>query len=275
MVERGHIIQRATSATCGEAMWQRLLIKTPPENRLHVVVEVWCGQASLWPGGSITKGERVKWKEVGYESRYRNIKATQVGGAIQQERLLVARVSQLYAHEWTWDTVIDEAPSRRPRLWFRTQPRHVTHVTNPLTDPMPWGHRQLPGGWMETDKGYRQIQVHEVARALGATKGQVATLQLQRDPKFRDLLLRTKSVFHGEYLSGSLVRLGQKPIQGRTTSDPEEAARCPCQSQAAYHTRIWQQATRPCVKSIGLTGDSIRVAATDTHTRQCMVRGTD
>ena len=55
---------------------------TRPSNRPLVVLETWDGRASLWPYGPATKGEKVKWHEVGYVTRCREIKATQVGGAV-------------------------------------------------------------------------------------------------------------------------------------------------------------------------------------------------
>jgi hypothetical protein len=101
VIERGHILRPMTSqANRDGPRWRRMISHTQPSRRPAVVLEVWDGKASLWPTGPLSKGERVKWDEEGYTSRYKEVSAAAVGGAVRQSRLLVVRL--LKSEELTW-----------------------------------------------------------------------------------------------------------------------------------------------------------------------------
>ncbi len=68
------------------------------------------------------KGHTSIWEELGYTTRCRTVQATDVGGAIQQEKLITARVQQEWGHAWKWDP--EEA-----------QPDLIRPMSNLLTPP--------------------------------------------------------------------------------------------------------------------------------------------
>jgi hypothetical protein len=72
--------------------WEDLIEASPEGCRPRVIVETWPGSAQMWRQGPLCKGHTTVWNGMGYITRCRLINATEVGGAIQQERLIVVRI---------------------------------------------------------------------------------------------------------------------------------------------------------------------------------------
>lgn len=70
-----------------------MIASTSISARPKVVVE-----SLAWENGPSGKSARTRWTRLGYESQFRRVEATEVGGAIAQSRLLVARVLQKFSH---------------------------------------------------------------------------------------------------------------------------------------------------------------------------------
>ncbi|KAL7577965.1 hypothetical protein ACA910_007587 [Epithemia clementina (nom. ined.)] len=187
VVERGHILQLPSRGSGKgvppEPRWRVMIRGTEGGKQPKLILESWSGQAGLWPGGPTAKSEHVLWDAIGYSSRYRTLGATQVGGAILQERLLVARVKVEWAETWAWSELGPNAPSQPMsnlldpqglvpyQEWRTNLPAHVSHCADPLVEPMPWSPWQVKGGWIHVDrKGYRQILPYEIGRGLGILK---------------------------------------------------------------------------------------------------------
>jgi hypothetical protein len=142
-----------------------------------------------------------------YVSRYKRVSATDVGGAITQSRLLVARVKHEWSHLWMWSTEETETDTPRPMSNLLTPPGlirahqfvHGRHG-DPIAqfDPMP-SHL---GACINTERGTRRLMPEESGRGLGTPK------EWKMDPKriTQGLLDRTTSLFHWECLSSTLSR---------------------------------------------------------------------
>lgn len=187
--------------------WQNLLRDSATTHRPGVVVEVWPSNAQLWTKGPMVKQWIRRWDQWGYQSRCKLVRATSVGGAIRQNRLLVARVRNDWVNDWQWDRTEADEDVVRPMSNLLTPPGllrpgvYAPHhdrdrYPDATTDPMPG----LPGAWVRTPKGVRRLTSPETARGLGFTK-ELAEEVLP------SVLRRTTSVFHWEYLSHSIIHL--------------------------------------------------------------------
>jgi hypothetical protein len=78
--------------------WEKLISRTEKKNQPREVIEAWPPNAQLWTKGPTCKGTMTRWHEMDYVSRYKRIDATNVGGAINQSRLLIARVKKEWSH---------------------------------------------------------------------------------------------------------------------------------------------------------------------------------
>jgi hypothetical protein len=148
----------------------------------------------------------TRWKTLGYHSHCRWIPATHVGGAIQQNRLLVVRKTSQEDSSWTWGKVEEtmarpmgnllSPPGLTPGWVYRPAPQ----------DPVPHAHRDpmpgQPGRFIVDSTGRtRRLEVDEFIRGLGG--------KTEGPPRFgksplRDMAIRTTSLFHWEYLFTSL-----------------------------------------------------------------------
>ena len=120
----------------------------------------------MWECGPVAKIEKVRWNEMGYQSRYQVVRSTQEGGSIRQERLLVVRVSNELASYWEWEplpeitTVQERAMGNLltpPGLvdrqeWRKTLPGHVTRPIDHRREAMPWAHESDRRGWIQDEK---------------------------------------------------------------------------------------------------------------------------
>jgi hypothetical protein len=101
--------------------------------------------------------------------RCRVINAVEVGGAINQERLLVARVHAFWNHLWTWGDLEAGEEVTRPMSNLLTPPglvpRHLYDhrsqrvVPDAQVDPMPC----YIGAWIQTEKGVRRLMPEETS----------------------------------------------------------------------------------------------------------------
>jgi hypothetical protein len=99
-VECGHMTRPTTFLQDGSHHWEDLVRNTLEHLHPKVVFESWIGQASIWPEGPTCKSTTTRWQKLGYETRNKTIKATRIGGAIDQERLLVVRISLAGGPKW-------------------------------------------------------------------------------------------------------------------------------------------------------------------------------
>lgn len=226
VVERGFYHQPPTSIS--KESWEDLIEKTTTECRPLVVIESWAPSAQLWRYGPMGKASTSRWVTNGYITHCKLLKATSVGGAILQSRLLVARVLRAYSNDWHWDSE-DESPGViRPmgnlltppglvdRRCFISYPQRETgRLPLDIRDPMP---HQI-GALLRTEKGVRRLLPEELARGLGIPKDQSSSFT-----KSLKLLGRTTSVFHWEYLGSSLERLFAVVPNHSAGSDAMKAA---------------------------------------------------
>lgn len=212
-IEQGHLTTPPPKYQ--RTSWEDLVEFSPKECRPRVLIETWPGTAQMWRQGPVCKGHTSVWAEMGYTTRCRLINATEVGGAIQQERLIVARVHAHWEHLWSWDNIEAGQEVLRPMSNLLTPPGLVSpklydrrsnrKVPQARTDPMP-GHM---GAWIETERGIRRLMPEETSNGLGAPKKNRTTLSAS-------ILQCTTSLFHWEYLSSSLTL----PSEGQPTLLP-------------------------------------------------------
>jgi hypothetical protein len=221
VVEQGHIQRPPSSAA--EQNWEALIAATPISKRPRVVIESWGSGADLWEKGPTTKGSQSRWSKLGYTSRCRRVNASHVGGAINQVRLLVARVQDAYAPLWSWKAYPSPPPPARPMGNLLTPPGLVRksaycqlEIDSPMDtlDPMP----SYPGAWIKTERGHRRLLMEETARGLGVPK----EWQLDSDKLSGGTLQRTTSLFHWEFLAASFLPsiARHTPIAVPATGDP-------------------------------------------------------
>jgi hypothetical protein len=133
-----------------------------------------------------------------------------VGGAINQSRLLVARVKHEWGHLWIWNTEETEMNMARPMSNLLTPPgliRSATYVNGRIGDPIA-RLNPMPsnmGAYIKTERGTRRLLPEESGRGLGIPK------EWKVDPSkiTKGLLSRTTTLFHWEYLSSTLSRPAQ------------------------------------------------------------------
>jgi hypothetical protein len=189
--------------------------RTKKERQPKVILESWNPIVNTWNNGPTEKGCVTRWKAKGYETRVQFIKCTQVGGAVNQVRLFVARVKSEVQEHWVWPDLSSDS-LHRPMANLLTpsglsKTKYIKHpkgpISNATTDCMP-AH---PCALIRTDKGVRMLQVDEFSRGLGFSKSQSELVS-------GGLARRTTSVFHWEYLSSVLA--GQSPKKVATRNVP-------------------------------------------------------
>jgi hypothetical protein len=224
VVERG--TKQRPPTDLRRTAWEDLIDKTFQKRRPRLVLEVWHTNAQLWSKGPMCKGRTTVWEEFGYVTRCRTIQATDIGGAIHQKKLIVARVQKEWSHAWKWAPEEAQPDLIRPMSNLLTPPGLVPYKAydrkstrdppDARTEPMPG----TLGAWIKTEKGIRRVTLEETSRGLGLQKG------LATSPTV-SLVENTTSIFHWEYLSASLVtnkrRATNKPgPDPRTTIDPSQ-----------------------------------------------------
>mmetsp|Transcript_14789 Transcript_14789/g.22577 ORF Transcript_14789/g.22577 Transcript_14789/m.22577 type:complete len:132 (-) Transcript_14789:2676-3071(-) len=117
-----------------------------------------------------------RWDEWGYQSRCRLVRASSVGGAIRQNRLIVVRLQSPLQDKWKWDSMELDQEIARPMSNLLTPPGLLRGVVyhwsesyiypDLLTEPMP-GHIEA---WISTEKGNRRLTLDETGWGLGLSK---------------------------------------------------------------------------------------------------------
>jgi hypothetical protein len=158
---------------------------------------------------------------MGYTTRCRVINAVEVGGAINQERLLVACVHAFWNHLWTWGDLEAGEEVTQPMSNLLTPPglvpRHLYDhrskrvVPDARVNPMPC----YIGAWIQTEKGVRRIMPEETSKGLGAPKAEQTALTAS-------ILGSTTSLFHWEYLSSSPTLPSRGDSETKATKPPTE-----------------------------------------------------
>ena len=188
--------------------WEKLISRTEKSNQPRVIIEAWPPNAQLWTKGPTCKSTTTRWHEMDYVTRCKRIDATNVGGAINQSRLLVARVKREWVHLWVWSTEETEFDTPRPMSNLLTPPGLVgshKYVEGRRGDPIAIIHPMpsIMGAYIQTERGTRRLMPEETSRGLGVPK------EWKIDPKSitKGALERTTSLFHWEYLSSTLSRV--------------------------------------------------------------------
>ena len=216
VVDLGQASPPRSGSTDKTDFWLSLQTTTYAANRPRVVLESWPSDAVGWIRSPTSKSRRTAWSNLGYTSRYRVIDSLAHGGAINQSRLIVARVRQDLDPGWIWPLPL-RGPTDRPMGNLLTPwgllPRHVKRTKAPtgfhrlpdsLTDPMP---NQL-GAFISTPHGSRRLQADELAKGLGCTSQDVQSL-----PVSAATLRHTTSVFIWEALADTIAGITTNPTE--------------------------------------------------------------
>ena len=208
----------------------------------RLVIEIWDPAASTWDHGPLSKGIRTRWLAQRYRTFCKTLSATEVGGAIDQCRLLVVRQHTLDERDhgvWSWPATHPGDTPRSmsnlltpdglvpPHLFLR---RPVQHTWDPAHDAMPWCPPRF-GSLIRTPRGVRRLQPQELFTGLGLPSAPPHVLA-----SGSTFLRHTTSLFHWEYLgsafsppapasatrlsplSSHLVPIPQPPPPSTTTS---------------------------------------------------------
>jgi hypothetical protein len=116
VVERG--TKQRPPTDLQRTAWEDLIDKTFWKCRTRLVLEMWHTNTQPWSKGPMCKGRTTVWEELGYVARCRTVQATDIGGAIHQEKLIVGWVQKERSHAWKW------APWGPPRPY----PAHAQSV---------------------------------------------------------------------------------------------------------------------------------------------------
>ena len=203
--------------------WERVVSSAASPNRPKVILESWRAASQLWAKGPSVKSCVTRWKALGYESFIKLVRGTDVGGAIQQTRVLVARVQTAEAHRWRWPRLFPEeslrpmsnllTPTGLVPAYLYLQDQECPTAAVARLDSMP----DRPGARIRTERGVRGLLAEEYCRGLGLTSSDSTKLS-------RSVAIRTTSVFHWEYLSPVLSGTAPtSPLPAAASSTPMDA----------------------------------------------------
>ena len=216
-------IQKAPEATQVANAHEKMIEGASEGNRPSLVVETWRGNAQLWTYGPMGKLCVIRWVQMGYYSRCKRVEATQVGGAINQDRLIVVRVrTGAGLPEWKWQNLErSDSGVQRPMSNLLTPPgllpRNISYHQSSGKSCPKWDRDPIPsrpGLFIETEKGIRRVLLEEFVRGLGLPK---STLEMPH-AALKALAGHSTSLFHWEYLSTCLLELVQNSPQKQATS---------------------------------------------------------
>ena len=209
VVERSSIANKPLQADQPSA-WEEMVLITPLSKRPKVILESWDAEASYWKTGPSTKLHTERWNKLGYSTRMKLIRGVAIGGAIRQERLMIARVEFSCSDKWIWADIPFDPPIR-PMSNLLTPPglvpkccyisEEVVIQGDSRTDPMP----NKPGARIRTERGVRGLRLDEYCRGLGLSDSLSKCLP-------RGVAVRTTSLFHWEYISSSLMSAKPEPL---------------------------------------------------------------
>ena len=81
--------------------WELAVSKARRNLRPKVILESWNVKCNTWAHGPTEKGSITRWSDLGYTTRIKFVRCVDVGGAVDQFRLLVARVISTDIDKWT------------------------------------------------------------------------------------------------------------------------------------------------------------------------------
>ena len=73
------------------------------------------------------KGRTTVWEQLGYTTGCRTVQATDIGGAIRQEKLVMALVQREWNHAWKWGPQELQPDLSRPMSNLLTPPGLVPY----------------------------------------------------------------------------------------------------------------------------------------------------
>jgi hypothetical protein len=100
VVEQGHL--KHPTRKYQRENWEELVAQTPSKQRPKVVIEAWPASAQSWLKGPVCKATLTRWKDQGFDSHCKLMRATHYGGAIDQCRLIVVRIQEAASLHWIW-----------------------------------------------------------------------------------------------------------------------------------------------------------------------------
>jgi len=184
--------------------WEDAISITKIQSRPKVVLESWGTICNTWAHGPTTKGCITRWEKLGYVTRIKFVSCTDIGGSLDQYRILIARVRNEDSAKWVWPSCSEDRTVRRPMHNLLTPvgliaknsyvSKAVGIISEADTDPMP----PFPGALIRTEKGVRKLKTNEYCRGLGYTKE-------ESDDVPEQLARQTTSIYHWEYLSPILA----------------------------------------------------------------------
>lgn len=209
-VERGHWGRPGLGQDITRE-WRELILECLKERRPDTIVEMWPGSSTLWENGPLSKGSVKRWALLGYTSRGKLVSALEVGGAIDQTRLILIRTVRLDVATKDWPGT-EERGHDRPmsnlltppglvgrRRWRKTPIPKGTRVWDPQEHPMPWKDHVGVLPWVVGPYGVRRLTWEEIGKGLGLPKEDLTpSAQAGR-------VLSTTSVFHWEYVGQMLA----------------------------------------------------------------------
>ena len=217
VVDRGHLGTGPGNQYHRAFPWEQMVARTLKTSRPKVVLESWPTTVGLWERGPMDKGCRTRWPNLGYESQCCHKRANDIGGAIDQSRVLIVRVQKDLAPGWKWDdeiispplsslrtmkNLLTPSPFFHRRVWLdRGSVRPAVKVYEPSLEPMPF---QI-GALLGLPEGLRRLTTEEVARGLGIPGKQ---LEKFKNKVAASTLQRSTSVFHWEYVSRAFALSG-------------------------------------------------------------------
>ena len=184
--------------------WREIIERGAQCHRPKIVIEMWPSNSQHWSYEPMSKQTNSQWSKLGYNSRYKLVGATEIGGAIQHSRLIVLRLIPRLNQSWDWETFCgDEIPRAMENLLTLPHKVYIPPClqifagTIPVAsrDPMPSSINSM----IETDKGVRRLRIEEFACGLGADKPLYLLLG-------KTLLDQTTSLYHWEYVSQCILK---------------------------------------------------------------------
>jgi hypothetical protein len=154
--------------------WLQMVAQCSTTSCPRLIVELWSPRDILYEEGPMSKPVLVKWAAQGYFSHVKLINSIEVGGSVDQQRLLVARVYKGVKEGWSWPELPPQVCRpmsnclRTHNIPYKTYQQGHPSAWTPRADldPMP-GH---PGSLIETEKGIRRLLNDELGRGLGIPK---------------------------------------------------------------------------------------------------------
>jgi hypothetical protein len=140
----------------------------------RLVVEFWPAAAAVHEDGPMHKSTCQQWLILEYQSRCRLLNATQIGGSVDQDVLLVVRVHDSYTGGWDWPQTTKCAlqpmvnclrPCEIPQAAHHNIPTNM-RVPHEDIDPMP----AKAGGLIQSEYRIFQLLHDKLVRGLGTPK---------------------------------------------------------------------------------------------------------